>query len=134
MKHLNEIDHIGYAVRDIEKTAKLYIAGGWTMSEIFEEKVQNTRIAFLSKPGITTIELVSPLCGDSPVDNVLKNQGVAPYHICYVVEDIMQAMEDLYEEGFKPLFFPVESVAMGGRQICYLYHTEVGAVEIVNKN
>lgn len=133
MKHLNEISHIGYAVHDIEKTAKLYVAGGWTMSEIYEEKVQNTRIAFLYKPGMTTIELVSPREGESPVDNILKNQGVAPYHICYWVEDIMQAMEDLYEEGFKPLFFPVESIAMDNHKICYLYHNDIGAIEIVEK-
>lgn len=134
MKHLNEIDHIGYAVRDIEKTAKLYIDGGWTMSEIFEEEVQNTRIAFLYKPGMTTIELVSPRQGESPVDNILKNQGVAPYHICYVVDDIMEAVEDLYEEGFRPLFMPVESVAMDNRQICYLYHLDAGAIELVSRN
>ncbi|MBQ0153333.1 MAG: VOC family protein [Bacteroidales bacterium] len=133
MKHLNEISHIGYAVRDIEKTAQLYINGGWTMSEVYEETVQNTRIAFLYKPGMTTIELVSPRDGESPVDNILKNQGVAPYHICYVVEDIMQAMEDLYEEGFKPLFFPVESIAMDNHKICYLYHNDIGAIEIVEK-
>ncbi len=133
MKHLNEISHIGYAVRDIETTARLYVDGGWTMSNIYEEKVQNTRIAFLHKPGMTDIELVAPLDGESPVDNILKNQGVAPYHICYVVGDIMQAMEDLYNEGFKPLFFPVESVAMHNKKICYLYHNDLGAIEIVEK-
>lgn len=134
MKHLNEIDHIGYAVRDIEKTAALYIAGGWTMSEVYEEQEQNTKIAFLTKQGMTTIELVSPLNDTpSPVDNVLKQSGVAPYHICYVVDDIMQALEDLYEEGFRPLFMPVPSVAMNNRQICYLYHLDVGAIEIVSR-
>ena len=131
MKHLLEMDHIGYAVKDIEKSAALYVAVGWTLSEIYEEKVQHTKIAFLTKPGMTTIELVSPLEGDSPVDNILRTQGVSPYHICYVVEDIMQAVEDLYEEGFKPLFLPVESVAMENRKICYLYHLDVGYIELV---
>ena len=128
-----EMDHIGYAVRDIEKTAQAYIAGGWTLSEVFEEKVQNARIAFLTKPGMLKIELVSPLQGQSPVDRVLETQGVAPYHICYVVEDIMKAVEDLYEEGFRPLFMPVESVAMENRKICYLYHLDVGPIELVTK-
>lgn len=134
MKHLLSIDHIGYAVRDIEKTAAYYVSAGWTLSEIFNEEVQHTKIAFLTKPGMTTIELVSPLEGKSPVDSVLQNSGVAPYHICYVVEDIMQAVEDLYEEGFRPLFMPVESVAMNNRQICYLMHMDVGVIELVSKN
>lgn len=133
MKHLVEIDHIGYAVRDIEKTASYYTAAGWAMSEVYEEKIQNTRIAFLNKSGMITIELVSPLVGDSPIDNILKNQGVTPYHICYVVDNIMQAVDDLYEEGFRPLFKPVESIAMRNRQICYLYNLDCGAIELVSK-
>ena len=77
MHNLKTIDHIGYAVRDIEKTAAYYVAAGWTLSEIFNEEVQHTKIAFLTKPGMTTIELVSPLEGPSPVDNILQNNGEA---------------------------------------------------------
>ena len=121
MKNLLSIDHIGYAVQDIMTTAQHYIEAGWTLSPVYDEKVQNTKIAFLHKEGFTTIELVSPLNDSpSPVDNLLKQGGVQPYHICYVVKDIMQALEDLYEEGFKPLFMPVESVAMDNHRICYL--------------
>lgn len=132
MRNLKSIDHIGYAVSDIMATAEYYVKAGWTLSEIFEEKVQNTRIAFLKKEGFTTIELVSPLEGKSPVDNILANSGNAPYHICYVVDDIEQAVEDLYEEDFKPLFFPVESVAMNNKKICYLYNLKVGLIELVS--
>lgn len=134
MKHLLEMNHIGYAVKDIEKSAAMYVASGWVLSPIYKEHVQRTKIAFLTKPGMTTIELVSPLEGESPIDNILRTQGVAPYHICYVVEDIMQAVEDLYEEGFKPLFMPVESNAMENHKICYLYHLDVGYIELVSKN
>lgn len=132
MRNLKSIDHIGYAVNDIIGTADYYIKAGWCMSEIFEERIQNTRIAFLRKEGFTTIELVSPLDGKSPVDNILAQSGCAPYHICYVVDDIEQAVEDLYDEDFKPLFFPVESVAMDNRKICYLYNMKVGLIELVS--
>lgn len=133
MKHLKVVDHIGYAVNEISETAKYYQDAGWELSEIFEEKVQNTRIAFLRKEGFPTIELVSPLEGKSPVDNILKQVGCSTYHVCYVVEDIDQAVEDLYDENFKPLFFPVESVAMGNRKICYLYNLNVGLIELVQE-
>ena len=132
MKHLKSIDHIGYAVRDILITAKPYIEAGWTLSELIEEKVQNTKIAFLNKEGFPTLELVSPLDDTkSPVDNILKKNGVSTYHICYDVDDIEQAVEDLYDEGFKPLFMPVESIAMNNRKICYLHHLYIGLIEIV---
>lgn len=133
MKTLSKIDHIGYAVNDIKITAELYIKGGWKLSEIFEENIQNTKIAFLTKEGFPTIELVSPLEGPSPIDNLLKNGGVVPYHICYEVDNIMESVEELYEEGFKPLFMPVKSVAMENREICYLYNINIGTIELVQK-
>ena len=69
----------------------------------------------------------------SPVDKFLENGGVQPYHICYTVEDVMDSVEALHEENFMPLFWPVESVAMNNRMICYLYNENVGLIEIVNK-
>lgn len=133
MKHLLSIDHIGYAVHDIQETAAPYLAAGWTLSEVYNEEVQHAKIAFLRKEDMPTIELVSPLEGESPVDKFLDNGGVQPYHICYVVEDIWTALEDLHQDGFMPLFIPVESVAMHNKQICYLYNKSVGLIEIVEK-
>lgn len=134
MKNLLKIDHIGYAVHNIIETAQYYINAGWRMSKIYEERIQNTKIAFLKKEGFVTIELVSPLAGKSPVDNILSQVGCSTYHVCYVVEDIEQAVEELYDEDFKPLFFPVESVAMNNRKICYLYNLKVGLIELVSQS
>lgn len=134
MHHLKSVNHIGYAVRDIQKTAQLYISAGWSLSKVFDEEVQHTKIAFLYKEGFPTIELVAPLKeGEpSPVDNFLEKVGCSTYHICYDVDDIDQAVEDLFDEGFKPLFMPIESVAMDGHQICYLFHLDVGLIELVS--
>lgn len=132
MKHLKSLNHIGYAVKEIATPLKHYLDAGWTASDVYEETVQNTKIVFLTKAGFPTIELVSPLNGTpSPVDNVLKKNGNSPYHICYDVDNIDQAVEDLYEEGFNPLFMPVASVAMDNHKICYLQHKELGIIEIV---
>ena len=134
MKHLLSLDHIGYAVNDIEKTARHYVESGWDLSPIFDEESQNARIAFLTKEGFPKIELVAPgQHGKDPVSAILKKSGVSPYHLCYEVDDIGQAMESLYEEGFVPLFMPVESVAMQNRRICYFCSLEVGTIEIVEK-
>lgn len=134
MKHLLKLDHIGYAVSDIKKTASHYVNAGWELSEVYDEVAQNARIAFLTKQGFPAIELVAPGSGEKdPVSAILRKSGVTPYHMCYEVDDIMQSMEDLYEEGFVPLFMPIESVAMQGRQICYLTSLDVGTIEIVSK-
>lgn len=132
MKHIIKFDHIGYAVKDIIETAAMYKESGYSLSDVFEERVQNAKIAFLTREGFPTIELVAPLEGKSPVDSFLDKIGVMPYHMCYEVDDIDSAVEDLYEEGFVPLFMPVESVAMNNRKICYLFNSKTGYIEIVN--
>lgn len=136
MKHLKSINHIGYAVRDIQKTAQYYIDAGWHLSSLFEEEIQQSKIAFLTRKGFPKIELVAPLKegSPSPVDTYLQKVGCGTYHVCYDVVDIEQAVEDLFNEGFKPLFEPVESVAMEGHKICYLYHLHVGLIELVSTN
>lgn len=134
MKHLKSVNHIGYAVRDIQKTAHYYLDAGWQLSEIYEEEVQQAKIAFLTKDGFPKIELVAPLKeGEpSPVDTYLQKIGCCTYHVCYDVDDIDEAVEDLFDEGFKPLFEPVESIAMDNHQICYLYHLQIGLIELVS--
>ena len=127
----NRIDHIGFAVKDINTTAAFYVKNGWELSPIVQETVQHARIAFLTNETMPTIELVSPLEGASPVDRFLLNGGVQPYHICYEVDDVMAAINELHNQDFIPLFMPVQSVAMEGRLICYLYNKDVGLIEVV---
>ena len=83
MKNLLEIDHIGYAVRDIQETAAPYVAAGWHLSEACDEQVQKAKIAFLTKPGMTTIELVAPLSegggGTCRQDTSFSRSGAIPY-------------------------------------------------------
>jgi len=133
MKLFISVHHIGYAVHDIEKTAEYYINADWLLSEIIIEKVQNVKIAYLSKEGFPLIELVAPIDENSPIVKTLEKSGVTPYHVCYEVDDIDETIEALYEDHFMPLFEPVESVDMENRKICYLYNLNVGLIEIVSK-
>lgn len=126
MKHLKSANYIGYALKDIFVTAQLYVKAGWELSEFFEGNVQNTKIASLKKDGLDASK--------SPVDNIISNNGVAPYHICYDVENIDQIVEDSNCEGFHSPFIPVSSVAMNSAKICYLYKVDIGLIEIVEKS
>lgn len=123
--------HIGYAVREIAVTAAHYQEAGWTLSEEVIDPIQNVRIAFLSRPDTPLIELVAPVDDKSPVVQTLEKSGVAPYHVCYEVEDIQEAVKQLRQKRYIPLFKPVPAVALGNRLICYLYNPEVGLIELL---
>lgn len=125
--------HIGYAVKNIDKTAKYYIATGWKMGEIYTDTIQNTYIAFLTRDGFPMIELVAPIDETSPICNTLKKVGNATYHVCYSVPDLNTAVVELRAQRFMPLFKPVEAVAIDNKKICYLMHPDVGLIELVEQ-
>lgn len=125
--------HIGYVTDNIEATAEIFKQNmGYELSPIVEDDIQRTYIAFLTKAGEPTIELVAPIDEKSSVNKKLKKNGVSPYHVCYEVVDINQTFDDLTEkQGFIPLFRPVEAKAFDNRLICYFYKQEVGYIEIL---
>jgi methylmalonyl-CoA/ethylmalonyl-CoA epimerase len=124
--------HIGYVTNDIESTAALYGIGGYTISEIITDGLQKVNICFLTKNGAPSIELVEPLDELSSVNKILKKSGVAPYHVCYEVDDIFEAYDALCELGYIPLFRPVEAIAFNNKLICYFFKKEVGYLELLN--
>lgn len=125
--------HIGYAVKDIEKTAKYYISSGWQLGNIYADTIQNTYIAFLYREGFPLIELVAPIDETSPICSILKKVGNSTYHVCYSVLNIEAAIAELRIQRFIPLFKPVEAVAIDNRMICYLMHPDIGLIELVER-
>jgi methylmalonyl-CoA/ethylmalonyl-CoA epimerase len=126
--------HIGYVTYSIADTSSMYILAGYHMSEIIEDSIQRTKICYLLKDNNPCIELIEPVDEKSSVNKILKkNEGTAPYHICYEVDDIDETFNKLIEIGYTPLFRPIEAIALDNRQICYFYKKEIGFIEMVNK-
>ncbi|MEL5892862.1 VOC family protein [Bacteroides sp. GD17] len=126
--------HIGYVTDSIADTSVLYLQAGYQVSPIIEDDIQRVKICFLTKQDFPKIELVEPVDERSSVNKILKKNGVSPYHVCYEVDDIKNVFNELTEnQGYIPLFRPVEAVAMENKLICYLYKKETGFIELVNK-
>jgi len=124
--------HIGYVTNKIENTSEIYLLAGYEASEIIIDTIQNVKVCFLTKEGNPRIELIEPIDEFSSVNKILKKSGVSPYHICYEVDDINLAYDDLCKMGYTPLFRPVEAVALEDKLICYMYKKEIGFIELLN--
>lgn len=127
--------HIGVATSDLNATAQIYVAAGYTKSEVFADTIQKTNICFLTKDGQPRIELIEPMNELSSVNKLLKkNRNICPYHLCYETQDIEKSFEIMTtEQGYIPLFRPVPATAFENRLICYLFHQNVGYVELLEK-
>ena len=124
--------HIGMAVSNIESTVNQYVfGGGYFRTPTVFDPIQRVNICFLERPGVPRIELLEPVEETSPVTKILRGSGVTPYHICYETDDLEQAIADLKARRFLVVVKPVEAVAIENRRVCFLYHKDVGLIELV---
>ncbi|MDO4736855.1 MAG: VOC family protein [Bacteroidia bacterium] len=123
--------HIGVAVKDIEKTAAVYVQGGYTQSIVTFDSIQNVNICWLTKEGMPTVELLAPVDELSPVCKILEKNGVTPYHICYIVDDMESAVTSLRKMKYVVVVKQVEASAITNCKVCFLFNKNVGLIELV---
>ncbi len=122
--------HIGFAVNDIEKVKLEYIAGGYTVSETVIEPIQKVYVAYARRAGFPTVELLQPLDETSPIVKILVKNGPTPYHVCYAVDDINKAIQDLRARKFMPLAKPIPGHGLDDALMAFLFKKDVGLVQL----
>lgn len=123
--------HMGIACRDIGKTREFYVGMGYVPADVVDDPLQHVKVCFLEKEGAPRIELLAPLDEQSPVLRSLESSGVSPYHICYQVNDLDEAINGLRQQRFLLVSGPVPACAMGDRRIAFLYQKHTGLIELV---
>lgn len=125
-----KVDHIGYAVKNIEKAKKSMEALGYVFEPTIEDTDRNISICFGELDGYR-VELVAPTGRRSPVDMHLSRIGPAPYHICYRSSDIESDIEELKASRFKVSIPLAPAIAFNNKRVVFLYSLSVGIIEIV---
>jgi methylmalonyl-CoA/ethylmalonyl-CoA epimerase len=117
------IDHIGVAVASLDEALAVYRALG--LEEVHREEVpsQKVRTSFLPV-GESRIELLEPTSEDSPVAKFLSKRGPGVHHLCFSVEDIDHALDELAGKGFRLLHRSAVAGA-DGKRVAFL-HPESG--------
>ncbi len=97
---MRSIEHIGIAVKDLEKanqTYKAILGSEHYKTEEVESEGVNTSFF---KIGESKIELLAATREDSPIAKFLEKRGEGIHHIAFNVEDIESEIERLKGEGF----------------------------------
>lgn len=100
---MNKIEHIGIAVKDLERSNDLFekLLGKphYKMEEVLSEGV---RTSFF-EVGPNKVELLEATSAESPIAGFLEKKGEGIHHIAFAVADIVAEMKRLESEGFKLL-------------------------------
>jgi methylmalonyl-CoA/ethylmalonyl-CoA epimerase len=97
---MRKIEHIGIAVKDLEKSnlvfEKLFGAKAYKQEEVASEGVKTS--FFMNGPN--KIELLEATNSDSPIAKFIEKKGEGIHHIAFDVEDIEKEVIRLKGEGF----------------------------------
>lgn len=124
---MRKIEHIGIAVKDLDKSNELYSkllnTTPYKLEEVISEGVKTS----FFKVGESKIELLEASTEDSAIAKFIAKKGEGIHHIAYDVEDIYAEMQRLKEEGFILLNTEPKKGA-DNKLVCFLHPKSAGGV------
>lgn len=97
---MKKIEHIGIAVKDLEKSNILFKQLlGKPHYKIEEVDSEGVKTSFF-KAGLNKIELLEATNSESPIAKFIKKKGEGIHHIAFEVDNIKLEIKRLEKEGF----------------------------------
>lgn len=99
---MNKIEHIGIAVKNIEKSNKLFQLL-LNQPPYKQETVESENVlTSFFEAGESKIELLQGLTdGDDAISKFIEKRGEGIHHIAFEVKNIEKKMKEMEEKGFK---------------------------------
>jgi methylmalonyl-CoA/ethylmalonyl-CoA epimerase len=124
---IKRLEHVAITVKDMDEARNTWM-NVLGIGQEYEEQIGQTKLAMLPV-GQTYIELLSSEGKDSPVNEWMDKNGESIWHLCFEVEDIDEAVEELKGKGVK-LRNEVPMNGHGGSRIVFLDPASTGNVLI----
>ena len=121
------IEHIAIAVSDVEKSSSFWRdIIGLTLKG--REEVDSQGVITDIYPAVNgKIELLMEKNPNSPISNFLKKRGPGLHHICFEVDNIYKALEELNEKNIKVIGSTIYEGAEGYK-ILFIHPSSTGGV------
>lgn len=119
---IGRLNHVAIAVPDLEAASAQYRDTlGATVGPPQDEPDHGVTVVFIELPN-TKIELLYPLGEASPITGFLeKNPSGGIHHICYEVEDILAARDQLQAQGARVIGGGEPKIGAHGKPVLFLH-------------
>ncbi|MGB1024238.1 MAG: methylmalonyl-CoA epimerase [Paracoccaceae bacterium] len=119
---IGRLNHVAIAVPDLEAASAQYRDTlGAKVGAPQDEPDHGVTVVFIELPN-TKIELLYPLGENSPIAGFLeKNPSGGIHHICYEVEDILAARDNLQASGARVLGTGEPKIGAHGKPVLFLH-------------
>ena len=124
---IKRVEHIAIAVHNMaESMAMLKNTLGLELD--YKETINSTKLAMFPV-GETSLELLEAESPTSPVADWIEERGQSLFHLCFEVEDIDAALDELRAKGVK-LLDETPKAGHGGSRIAFLDPASTGEILI----
>jgi methylmalonyl-CoA/ethylmalonyl-CoA epimerase len=124
---IQKIEHIGIAVKDLEKSnelfRKLFGQAHYKIEPVESEGVSTSFFML----GETKIELLEASRPDSSIARFIEKKGEGIHHIAYAVDNLEEEMARLKAEGFE-LINERPKDGADNKRICFLHPKSTNGV------
>lgn len=119
---IGRLNHVAIAVPDLQAGMAVYANTlGAKVTPPEEQPDHGVTVVFIELPN-TKVELLEPLGENSPIANFLeKNPAGGIHHICYEVEDIIAARDQLVREGARVLGSGEPKIGAHNKPVLFLH-------------
>ena len=119
---IGRLNHVAIAVPDLDAAAAQYRDTlGAQVGAPQDEPDHGVTVIFIELPN-TKIELLHPLGDNSPIQAFLdKNPSGGMHHVCYEVEDIIEARDRMKSEGARVLGDGEPKIGAHGKPVLFLH-------------
>jgi len=127
---IGKLNHVGVATPSIEEAVKVYrdLLGATSIGEKFSMPEQGVWVCFVNLPN-SQIELIEPFGAESPIHNFLaKNPAGGQHHVCFEVDDLIAARDDLRSKGATILGTGEPRIGAHGVPIIFVHPRNMGGV------
>ncbi len=97
--------HVGCAVKNIDQALAYYtsVLGLKQFSEIVHVASQKVNVCMLELGNGGYLELVQGVGEDSSISKRIESSGAGPYHLCFQVDELGDAIKELAAKKFHKL-------------------------------
>ena len=127
--HVTRIDHVGFAVPDLDE-AKAFYAAAFGLEVVHEEvnEEQGVREAMLGVGG-SYIQLLAPLSPESTIAKFLDRSGPGIQQIAFGVDDVVATADALRAAGVRVLY-DQPKIGTAGSLVNFAHPKDCGGVLI----
>lgn len=119
---IGRLNHVAIAVKDLEAATAVY--RDTLGAEVTDPEAQpdhGVTVVFINLPN-TKIELLEPMGEDSPIAKFLeKNPSGGIHHVCYEVDDIIKARDQMKAQGARVLGDGEPKIGAHGKPVLFLH-------------